>query len=592
MPGPGTELNTLPLSMAHTERALGDATRWISARGRNALRRSTPILAAGSIVFVATMAAFLVIPFQMNRVARAIAPRPEERPDTLAILAGIVRAEAALVGARTTLDAVRARAIEAATAPLPADTLSTQARLRRDSLAGVAAALAPLIERAETAPLPASFRALADHPAVSGDRRVRALVDSLAEVERQREVFGAAGGVDPIYVALTSRAAALGRAILQVAEERVDSLRAEIETIRPPPAALTVARPVVDTMAAFERHANAARALDSARAALEQARERHDELDARAEQASRLAIVGTPPAAVLVAAIVLALVAGYTLALVIELRHPRVADGREVERLTGVRVLGVVRPHEPPPERARRRADRLAPPLILTTDETYRRLYLYLAASSSASPLITFTGEDPAITGVVGANVAAMAAFEARSTLLVDADLDHCTLAAVMRVPVAPGLAEILRGQVDWAEAVVPTTVGRDRTIFVVPSGGGDPPPLTDELRRRLRDDLERMARRYDVVAVVTSHPASAHVGLDLLPVPDVVYCAEVGSTSLARLMQAVREMQEAGARVRGIVLWDLDVPELPSRGDVTWGAAAGGAAGGVVPSSSASRAG
>ena len=579
------------MSMAPTERALGDATRWISARGRNALRRSTPILAAGSIVFVATIAAFLVIPFQMNRAARAIAPRPEERPDTIAILAAVSHAEAALVGTRTTLDLVRARAIEVATAPLPADTLPTQARLRRDSLSGVVAGLAPLIERAETAPLPASFRALADHPAVGGDRRVQALLDSLNEVERQREVFGAAGGVDPIYVALTSRAAALGRAILQVAEERVDSLRADIGAIRPPEAPPTTPRPVVDTMIAFERHAGAARTLDSTRAELQRARARHVELDERAEQASRLAIVGTPPAAVFIAAIVLALVAGFTLALAIELRHPRVADAREVERLTGVRVLGVVRPHEPPPERVRRKADRLAPPLILTTDETYRRLYLYLAASSSVSPLVTFTGEDPAITGVIGANVAAMAAFDARSTLLVDADLDHCTLAAVLRVPVAPGLAEILRGQVDWAEAVISTTVGRDRTIFVVPSGGGDPPALTDELRRRLRDDLERMARRYDVVAVVTSHPASAHVGLDLLPVPDVVYCAEVGATSLARLMRAVREMQEAGARVRGIVLWDLDVPELPTRDDVTWSAVAG-----VAPrpatSESASRAG
>lgn len=553
------------------ERTLGDATRWIAARGRNALRRPTPILTAGSIVFVATIAAFLVVPYQVNRNARAITPRPEERPDTLALLAVVTRAERGLADARTTLNAARARAIAAAAAPITTDTLSTEARLRRDSLGAVAASLASPIDRAETAPLPASFRALAEHPAVSGDRRVRALTDSLTEVERQREVFGAAGGVDPIYVALTSRATALGRAILEVAQERLDSIRADIAAIQPPAPPPTTSRPTVDTMAFAQQLATVASALDSARAELRRGRERHAELDARAEEVRRRAIVGTSPAAVLIAAVILALAAGYGLALAIELRRPRVADAREVERLTGVRVLGVVRPHAPPPERLRRRADQLAPPLILTTDETYRRLYLYLSASSAAMPLVTFTGEDPAITGVVGANVAAMASFDARSTLLVDADLDHCTLAAVLRVPIAPGLAEILRGQVDWAEAVVPTTVGRDRAMFVVPSGGGDPPALTDELRRRLRDDLERMARRYDVVVVVASHSATAHVGLDLLPVPDVVYCAEVGHTPLARLMRAVREMQEAGARVRGIVLWDLDVPELPTRHEVTW---------------------
>lgn len=533
-----------------------------------------PILVAGSIVFVATIVAFLIVPFQLNRNARAIAPRPDERPDTMALMSVLAQAERVEQDARTALVTIRQRAIEAAVAPVVSDTLATDARLRRDSLTAIAASLRQPIERAESAPLPASFRALSEHPAIRSDRRVQALADSLAEVERQREVFGAAGGVDPIYVALTSRAAALGRAILSVAEERLASLQGEIASITPEERAPDTPKPVIDTTRFAQRHADAVRALDAARTGLEDARARHIELDARAEQARQLAIVGTPPAAVLVAAVILALVAGYTLALIVELRQPRVADAREVERLTGVRVLGVVRPHEPPPERVRRQADRNAPPLILMTDETYRRLYLYLSASTTASPLVTFTGEDPAITGVVGANVAAMAAFDARSTLLVDADLDRCTLAGVLRVPVAPGLAEILRGQVDWAEAVVPTTVGRDRAMFIVPSGGGDPPPLTDELRRGLRDDLERMARRYDVVVVVTSHPPTAHVGLDLLPVPDVVYCAEVGQTSLARLMGAVREMQEAGARVRGIVLWDLDVPELPSRNEVRWAGA------------------
>ena len=42
-----------------------------------------------------------------------------------------------------------------------------------------------LIGRAQTSPLPASFRALADARAVRGDPRVRAALDSLDEVERE-----------------------------------------------------------------------------------------------------------------------------------------------------------------------------------------------------------------------------------------------------------------------------------------------------------------------------------------------------------------------------------------------------------------------
>lgn len=557
------------MSMASSDRPLGDAARWISARARNALRRPVPILVGGGLVFAGVIAAFFVLPLQLNRVARSIAPRPEERPDTVAIAAELARAVTALSAAEAELTRARLAALRPPPLTLQ-DTLSPTAVARRDSLSRLAATLRPLIERAETAPLPASFRAIAEHPAMQSLTRARALVDSLTEVERQREVFGAAGGVDPIYVALTSRTTALGRSIHALAGEQLASIDSAIRSLRPPPPPAAPERPTVDTLSFLERRAIASVSVDSARARLERARATNRRLDLRAEQARRLATTGTPIAAVAGAALVLGLAAGYALALMLELHRPRVADAREVERLTGVRVLGIVVPHAPPPDRLRRRADQVAPPLILTTDETYRRLYLHLSASAATIPLVTFTGEDPAISGVVGANVAAMAVLDARSTLLVEADLDHTTLSGVLGVPVAPGLAEILSGAVDWAEAVVPVTIGRDRTIFVVPSGGGGAPALTDELRRTLRDDLERMARRYDMVIVVSSHPPTAHVGIDLLPVPDVVYCAEVGRASLAHLMRAVRELQETGARVRGIVLWNREVPDLPSRAELT----------------------
>ena len=50
--------------------------------------------------------------------------------------------------------------------------------------------------------------------------RARLLLDSLTEVEREREAFGTTGGADPVYVALTSRAAEIGRAIQAVGQSR------------------------------------------------------------------------------------------------------------------------------------------------------------------------------------------------------------------------------------------------------------------------------------------------------------------------------------------------------------------------------------
>ncbi|HUF26659.1 MAG TPA: hypothetical protein VMM18_06730 [Gemmatimonadaceae bacterium] len=554
------------MSGFQSERALGDTARWISARSRNALKRPVPILVAGTLVFIAATVAFLVVPLQMNRAARSVAPRADERPDTLSMLAGIARARAGVVAADSVLERAREEIARPTVVPATAGTLSPDMMARRDSLTSLAAVLARRIERVETAPILASFRELGELPAVSADPRVRPLLDSLADVEREREVFGAAGGVDPIFVALTARATALGRAIRAVAQERRETIQAQLLALRPQAPPTPQPRIVIDTAPLAERRALAVAALDSAVTALERARLVHRQLDRRAEEARRLTRVATPPAAAAVAGVILALAAGFALALVLELRTPRVADPREVERLTGVRVIGVVRPHARSPERARRRADELAPPLITTADETYRRLYLHLASSDAPVPLVALTGEDPVINGVIGANVAAVAAYEARTTLIVDADIDHCTVAGVLRVSAGPGVAEILAGRADWAGSVVQTSIGRDRVLFVVPGGWGDAPALTDQIRRTLRDDLARMARRFDVVVVVTSHTPGSNVGLDLLPVPDVVYCAEVGRTSLAQLMRAVRDLRDAGVRVRGIVLWDLDVPELPSR--------------------------
>lgn len=554
---------------------MSDSARWLTSRARNAMRRPAPILALGGIVFVGIITAFLIVPYQRDRTARSLAPRPEERPDTVSLRAALARADTAVASAEAALETAREEMLRPAPPPVVVDTLPPRLVARRDSLAAVARTLSRSIERVETAPLPASFRALGELPSVSRDPRARILLDSLEDVEREREVFGAAGGVDPIYVALTSRATALGRAIRAVAEDRLRAVRGELEALRPPPPPQPPPRVSIDTMPLLERRARVVAVHDSALAALTAGRERNLELDRRAAEAQRLASVGAPAVAILVAATVLALATGFALALALEFRRPHVADAREVERLSGVRVLGVIRPHAPPPHRARRRADLLAPPLIVPTDETYRRLHLHLSAAGV--PLVLLTGPEPTITGIIGANIAAMAAYEARIVLLVDADLEHCTLAGVFRGAPAPGLAEILAGRAQWAEAAVATTIGRDRAMFVI-SSGDDAPPLTDELRRTLREGLERMARRYDVVVVVTSHPPGVHVGMELLPIPDVVYCAEVGRTPLANVMRAVREMQETGAHVRGIVLWEMEIPELPSREQLSWMRSAAGA--------------
>ena len=59
----------------------------------------------------------------------------------------------------------------------------------------------------------------------------------------------------------------------------------------------------------------------------------------------------------LAAALVLALTLGYGASFFFELKMPTIADAREAEQVSGVRVLSVIEPTEFNAERSRRLAD-------------------------------------------------------------------------------------------------------------------------------------------------------------------------------------------------------------------------------------------
>lgn len=539
-------------------------SRWMAARARTALRRPGLIAAVSGAAFVAALVALVLVPRGATRSARAAAPRAEDRPDTIVAASLATRAQLALAATEAQLASARATTMPRALA-IVVDTFSAEAVARRDSLAAGAAALSRLLARAEGAPLPASYRALGEARELRADAGVRSLLDSLADAEREREAFGAVGGADPIFVALTSRVTEIGRAIQSIAERRHAEMRRSYAVLRPAPLAPPAAIAIVDTMPYHAAVDAARRESAIAGNALRREREAATEFTRRLERARERANIGAPPVAMLAAALVLGLGCGFSTALAREFRNPTVADAREAEAIGGARVLGVVRAETPSPDRTRRRADLAAPPLIDPTSSTYRMLYLHFAATGSRLPLVTMTGDEPDVLAVVSANLAAAAAYEARATLLVDADVATSTLAALLRLRPGLGVAGVLAGTIDWPEAIVTTTIGRDRSLDVIPAGAaarrGTDLQATEEQRR----DLARLARRYDLVVLVAPAARAGRVAPHLLPAPDVVVCARVAFTTLAALASLVEELRSAGTRVRGIVLWDGVPPAVPT---------------------------
>jgi hypothetical protein len=541
----------------------------MAARARNALRRPIFIGAVSIVTFITSLVALVVVPQQARRSAAQLRPVAAQRPDTEPTVAALAEAARQVAAADSAL--VRARnelsQLIAATATAPVgDTLTTgelitgATQTARDSLAAQSAQLSRLLARAENAPLLGSYRALAEAPPMRGDASVRQLLDSLVEIERERESYNAVGGVDPVFVALTARANELGRAIEAVAVARRAELRRQMAALAPPPPDLS-SRSIPDTLQLITA-SNAARAAAGGVASrLAQERAELLSLDAREARARDLANLGASPGAMLAAALIFGAVIGFGFALIDEIRHPRVADAYEVERATGLRVLGVISPLPPSPERGRRSSDRAAPPYIDPGADGHQLIYLHIAAAGANVLMLTITGDNPAVSAVVGINFAAIAADEARSTLLIDTDAAASTVATALRLRASDGVSGLVSERVSWPEAARPVRIGRESSIDVVPTGP-DAPPF-QAVSALLQNDAVRLARRYDTIVIVSASEQVVNGLPSVLPIPDVIYCVRTGQTPIAQLRRALEDTERTGGRIRGIVLWNAPDPIL-----------------------------
>jgi hypothetical protein len=379
---------------------------WVAARTRNTLRHPVRLAAISGTLFTGALVLLVLAPRDARRASREIAPLSTRWRDTVPLLRSVDSTAHALAVAESTVAVRRALASRPVLVPRP-DTLSTDMVAKRNAIAAASADLARLLDRVENSPLPQSYRALGESPAIRDDPRVRSLLDSLADVEREREEFGAGGGVDPIFVALTARATAMGRSIQAVAESRQSSLRDSLARLRP----AVVSAPVVvavDTLGPLQRRDAELARRDSAISALDVARRANVMTDRQLREARAQANVVAPPIAILAAALVLGLTLGFAAALMIEISRPRVSDLQEAERVTGARVLAVVRPREIPPERARRKADLRLPPLIDPTSDAYRLLASHASVVGSSRAVVMITGDVSSVTATIAANIAAV----------------------------------------------------------------------------------------------------------------------------------------------------------------------------------------
>lgn len=536
---------------------------WLTARARNASRRPVFIGSVGVFTFAAVLIALIVAPQQTRRAARLIVPPVAAPPDSAPVLAGLAQARLRLATADSALAHARTRV--AAAPPVVRDSVSPATQARRDTLTTELNDLDALLTRVETAPITASYTALAQSAQLSADGRMAALLDSLNAIDRERNSIDTTNAGSPLLAAMNARAAEIGDAMHLLAQARRDTLRMTIARLATPePAAAETPAPAVDT-GGWTAERDSARSLVSVgEQQLADVRAKTQQYHRDEEAAREAAAINAPPMALLAAALVIGIVLGFGSALIGELRHATVADGHEIERLTGVRVLATLAPRPPVPERARRSADREAPPFVDPEAGGYQLTYLHVARTGASRVMLTLTGADTALAAVVAANFAAIAADEARSTLIVDTDMRTSPVAAALRLQPEPGFADVLSGRAGWQEAATTAAVGRDRMVDVVPSGislEADPARVVDLFKR----EAPALSRAYDAILVVAP-PEYASAGLPrAFAIPDTLLCAIRGKTRISELQRTVDALRSTGGNPIGIVIWTGAPPAFPT---------------------------
>lgn len=246
---------------------------------------------------------------------------------------------------------------------------------------------------------------------------------------------------------------------------------------------------------------------------------------------------------------VIGLLLGLAGALAREALDARLRDSSEIEKLTGVTLLGSI-PKEYAsdvlPAMTRPRSGRA---------EAYRHVRTNLEFTSAdgmpRSVVVTSPapGEGKSTTA---ANLAIVAARSGRSVVLVDADLRKPTVARNFGLQASIGLSDVLTGRWRWQEALVPV---EGENLHILASGSI--PRFPSELvgSSRMAELIQELEASFDFV-IVDSPP--------VLPVSDalvigvnvdgVIVVARMVETRRAALKRAVDAIGKVNATLLGVV--------------------------------------
>lgn len=214
----------------------------------------------------------------------------------------------------------------------------------------------------------------------------------------------------------------------------------------------------------------------------------------------------------------------------------------------------VAPPHGPPLENSGRDGLRYRSALA-SAHEAYRTIRSQILLSRAGEPphtvLVTSAvpEEGKSITAV---NTAITFAHKGRRVLLVDADLRRARCHELLQCDGRQGLSEVLTGQLELEEAVMPTEV---HNLFLLSAGAvpPDPPELLGS--PKMNELLKELEVRYEHVIIDSAPVMPISDSIVLSKHVDGVIVVVGRSTSKQLVRRACTRISDTGAKLLGVVL-------------------------------------
>ena len=233
---------------------------------------------------------------------------------------------------------------------------------------------------------------------------------------------------------------------------------------------------------------------------------------------------------------------------------PIETDGRRRKQLSPGRPIGATGPHSVGMEVLKRPSSPLA--------ESFRSLRTSVLLSTAPRPpqslLVTSAqvGEGKTSNAT---NLAMSFAQRGGPVLIIDADLRRPSIAKTLGVPNEKGLSSFLTGAHSLEQVIIPYE--RVPNLWVLPAGPRPPDPAELLSSQMMEATLKDLMKRFSQI-VIDSPPLLLVTDAVVLSamVDGVILVVASGATARGALTRAHRILENAGARVLGIVLNKVDM--------------------------------